>query len=124
LKVPDFFEVHQEVAGLANLKLRWVVQNIVVQRNLPPDAGEGYSYAPGIHETPISLSLRGLTIREALEKLVAASEHNIWTLGTCGDAIDARVAKLEAMPTDLQCCAPQKSLHFAKLKSTLEINDI
>jgi hypothetical protein len=78
LKVPDFFDVRQKPAGLANVELRSVVQNIVSPRNLPPGAGEGGSYATGIQERPLSLTLRGLTIREALERLVVASEHTIW----------------------------------------------
>lgn len=78
LKVPDFFEVRQQPAGLANVELRTVVQNTVSPRNLPPGAGEAGSYATGIPEKPLTVSLRGLTVREALEKLAAASEHNIW----------------------------------------------
>jgi hypothetical protein len=85
LKVPDFFEVRQETAGFANVELRSVVQNIVSPRNLPPGAGEGGSYATGIHEKPITLNLRGLTVREVLEKLAAVSEHNMWIV-TFSDA--------------------------------------
>lgn len=80
LKVPDFFEVRQEPAGFANVQLRSVMQNIVSPRNLPPGAGEGGSYATGIHEKSIILDLRGSTVREALEKLAAVSEHNIWVV--------------------------------------------
>ncbi len=81
LKVPDFFEVRQEPAGFANVQLRNVVQNIVSPRNLPPGAGEGGSYTSGsVPEKPLNLTLRGATIREALQKLAAISEHNIWVV--------------------------------------------
>lgn len=80
LKVPDFFEVRQEAAGFTNLQLRSVMQNMVSPRNLPPGAGEASEYATGVHERPITLNLRGLTVREALEKLVEISEHNIWVV--------------------------------------------
>ncbi|HVA02030.1 MAG TPA: hypothetical protein VMV34_10275 [Terriglobia bacterium] len=85
LKVPEFFEVRQEVGGFANVQLREVVQNIVSPRNLPPGAGVGGSYATGIDEKPLTLTLRGLTVREALDKLVDASEHKIWIV-TFSDA--------------------------------------
>lgn len=78
LKVPDSFEVRQTVGGFANVQLRDVVQNIVTPRNLPPGAGVGGDYATGLEETPLTLSLRGLTVREALDKLVGASEHKMW----------------------------------------------
>lgn len=79
LKVPDFFEVRHEPAGLANVQLRSVMQNIVSPRNLPAGAGEGGEYTSGnVTERPLTLTLRGLTVREALEKLAAVSEHNMW----------------------------------------------
>lgn len=78
LSVPDFFEMRQEIAGLTNQRLRSVVQNVVSPRNLPPSAGEGGSYATGMQEKARILTLRGATIREALEKLAAISERNIW----------------------------------------------
>lgn len=79
LRVPDFFEVRQEPAGVANVNLRGVIQNIVSPRNLPPNAGEGGSYTSGsVTEKLITLSLRGLTVREALEEMVAVSERNVW----------------------------------------------
>lgn len=79
LKVPDFFEVRQEVGGLANVNLRSVAQNIVSPRNLPPGAGEGGSYTSGnVVERPLTINLRGATFREALEKLAEVSEHKIW----------------------------------------------
>jgi hypothetical protein len=80
LKVPDFFEMRQETAGFANVELRSVIQNIVSPRNLLPGTGEAGSYATGIHEKPLTVSLRGATVREALEKLAAVSEHNIWVV--------------------------------------------
>jgi hypothetical protein len=81
LKVPDFFEVRREPAGLVNVKLRSVMQNIVSPRNLPPGAGEGGSYTSGnVTERAITLTLHGLTVREALEKMAAVSEHNIWVV--------------------------------------------
>jgi hypothetical protein len=80
LKIPDFFEVHQKPAGLANVELRAVVQNMISPRNLPPGTGEGGSYATGIRENSVSLTLRGSNIRKALEKLAAVSEHNIWVV--------------------------------------------
>ena len=81
LKVPDFFEVRQEIGGLTNQRLRSVVQDIVSPRNLPPGAGEGGSYTSGnVRETPLTLTLRGATVREALEKLAAVSQHHIWVV--------------------------------------------
>ena len=80
LKVPEFLEVHQEEGGLANARLRDVVQNIVSPRNLPPGAGVAGDYATGLDEKPISITLRGLTIREALDRLVGASEHKMWVV--------------------------------------------
>jgi hypothetical protein len=78
LKVPDFFEVREEGGGFANQQLRYVMQNIVSPRNLPPDAGEGGDYATGIDEKPLTLTVRGLTVRGALEKLAEASERKMW----------------------------------------------
>jgi hypothetical protein len=80
LRVPDFFEVREEAVGLTNQRLRGVVENIVSPRNWPPGAGEGGSYATGIHEAPIAIKLRGSTVREALDKLAAASERNLWVV--------------------------------------------
>ncbi|HXN52885.1 MAG TPA: hypothetical protein VN943_13205 [Candidatus Acidoferrum sp.] len=81
LKVPDFFAVHQEPAGLANVQLRSVMQNLVSPRKLPSGAGEGGSYTSGnVTETPLTLSLRGLTVREALGRLVEASERKMWVV--------------------------------------------
>lgn len=79
LKVPVFFEVRHEPVGFANVQLRSVMQNIVSPRNLPPGTGEAGSYTSGnVREKPLTLSLRGLTVREALEKMAAVSEHNVW----------------------------------------------
>ena len=86
LKVPDFFEIHQEVGGLANQRLQAVVQNIVSPRNLPPGAGEAGDYASGVNEKPITLTLQGLTVREALDKLVEASEHKVWIVTFSGSS--------------------------------------
>ena len=80
LKVPEFFEVQQEGGGRANQQLEAVAQNIVSPRNLSPGAGEGGDYATGIHEEPLTITLRGLTFREALNKLVESSEHKIWVV--------------------------------------------
>lgn len=79
LKVPDFFEVRQEPAGFTNVRLRNVMQNIVSPRDVPPGAGEAGSYTSGnVTEKPLTITLHGLTVREALEKLVAVSERKIW----------------------------------------------
>jgi hypothetical protein len=81
IKVPDFLEVREEPAGLANVQLRSVIQNIVSPRELPPDSGEGGSYTSGsVPEKLLTLRLHGLTVREALEKLTAVSERNIWVV--------------------------------------------
>ena len=80
LKVPDFFGVCQEPGGFVNVQLREVVQNIVSPRNLPPGAGVGGDYATGLEERPLTLALRGLTVREALDKLVDVSEHKMWVV--------------------------------------------
>ncbi len=81
LKVPDFFQVREKPAGFANVQLRSAVQNIVSPRSLPPGAGEGFSYTSGnVREKPVSLTLRGASIREALEELAAVSEHKIWVV--------------------------------------------
>lgn len=78
LKVPDFFEVRDEIGGITNQRLKSVVQNMVSPRYLPPGAGEGGDCATGIDEKPLLLTLRGLTIREALDKLAEASGHKMW----------------------------------------------
>jgi hypothetical protein len=80
LRVPDSFEVHQERGGRANQQLEAVAQNIVSPRNLPPGAGEGSEYATGLEEKPLTLTLRGFTFREALNKLVETSERKIWVV--------------------------------------------
>jgi len=80
LKVPDSFTVHRQRGGLANMRLRRVVQNMIAASPSPPGAGEAFEYATGIHEKPLTLSLAGLTIREALDRLSSASEHNIWVV--------------------------------------------
>jgi hypothetical protein len=81
LKVPDSFEVRQEPGGFANVLLRMAVQDIVSPRNLPRGAGWGGSYTSGnVPEKPLKLTLRGLTIREALEKLAEASERKMWVV--------------------------------------------
>jgi hypothetical protein len=79
LKIPDYFEVGREPAGFANAQLRNVIQNIVSPRDVPPGAGDAGSYTSGnVTEEPITVSLHGLTVRVALEKLVLVSEHNLW----------------------------------------------
>ncbi|MFZ0959499.1 MAG: hypothetical protein WAO35_01235 [Terriglobia bacterium] len=80
LKVPDFFEVHQEGGGRANQQLEAIAQNIVSPRNFPPGAGEASEYATGIEEKPLTLTLGGLTFREALNKLVETSERKMWVV--------------------------------------------
>jgi hypothetical protein len=81
LKVPDYFEVRQDVGGVVNVRLQAVVQNIVSPRNLPPGAGEGGDYTIGnVPQKPFTLALRGLTAREALERLVEASEYKMWVV--------------------------------------------
>jgi hypothetical protein len=87
LKVPDSFEVREELGGFANVLLRMAVQDIVSPRNLPPGAGWGGSYTSGnVPEKPLTLTLRGLSIREALEKLAEASEHKMWVVTFSGGA--------------------------------------
>jgi hypothetical protein len=87
LRVPESFEVRQELGGFANVMLRMTVQDIVSPRNLPPGAGWGGSYTSGnVPEKPLTLTLRGLTIREALERLAEASEHKIWVVTFSGGA--------------------------------------
>lgn len=79
LRVPDFFDVHQQTGGFVNVRLQSVIQNIVSPRNLPPGAGEAGSYTSGnVPERSLSLILHGLTVREALAKLVVASERHMW----------------------------------------------
>jgi hypothetical protein len=80
LAVPAFFGTREEFAGLTNMALKATVQNIVSPRELPAGAGEAGEYATGINERRIKLDLEGQTIRVALEKMAAASEHNIWVV--------------------------------------------
>lgn len=80
LKVPDSFEIREEIGGIANQRLQRQVQEIVSPRNLPSGAGEGGSYASGLEQHPLTLALRGANVREALEKLVDASEHKMWVV--------------------------------------------
>jgi len=86
LKVPDFFDIRHERGGMANVELRGVVQDIVSPRNLPPGAGVAGEYATGLDEKPISITLRGLTIREALCKLANASESKMWIVTFSGNS--------------------------------------
>jgi hypothetical protein len=86
LKVPDFFEVRQEAGGLTNERLRAAVQNIVSPRDLAPGAGEAFEYATGLAEGSLTLTLRGLTIRQALEELAEASERKVWVVTFSGGA--------------------------------------
>jgi len=86
LKVPDFFDVRNERAGMANVELRGVVQDIVSARNLPPGAGVAGEYATGLEQKPISITLRGLTIRAALSKLADASESKMWVVTFSADS--------------------------------------
>jgi len=87
LKVPDFFETRQEVAGLTNQRLLGTIQHIVSSRYYPPGAGEAGSYTGGnVPEEPLSIKLRGLTVREALERLVATSEHHLWIVTFTDDS--------------------------------------
>jgi hypothetical protein len=80
LRVPDFLVERHEAAGLANMRLRVAMQNIVSPRPLPPGAGEAIEYATGIREKAISVRIAGLTIRNALGRLAAVSEHNVWVV--------------------------------------------
>jgi hypothetical protein len=80
LRVPDSFEARQEVGGLNNQRLRALAQAIGSPRNVPPGAGEAFEYATGLEEKPLTLRLRGLTIREALEKLAEVSERKMWVV--------------------------------------------
>lgn len=78
LKVPGSFDARREIGGLTNQRLRRVVQSMVSQRKLPAGAGEAGSYGTGLDEKPVTVALRGLTVREALQKLTEASEQKIW----------------------------------------------
>ncbi len=80
LKVPESFEARDESGGFANQQLLYVVQNMVTPRSLPPGAGVGGDYATGMEEKPLTLQLGGVTVREALEILVEASEHKVWVV--------------------------------------------
>ena len=77
-KVPDWLEARQEVGGIINQRLQEAAQNIVAPHTLPPGAGEGFEYATGVSEKPLTVRLRGKTIREALVELAGKSEHKIW----------------------------------------------
>lgn len=78
LKVPNHFEAHEEPGGLVSRRLQFQVQNLISPGRLPPGAGVAGSYATGLQEKPLTRTLGGLTIREALDKLVETSEHKIW----------------------------------------------
>ncbi len=81
LKVPGFFDVREEVGGLTNQRLLVTVQNIVSPRKLPPGAGEAGTYTGGsVSERAVTLTLRGLSVRETLNKLVEVSEHKVWVV--------------------------------------------
>ena len=81
LKVPHYFEIRETAGGFANERLRKTVQNVVSPRDLPPGAGEAGSYTSGnVSEVPLTLHLGGLTVREALDRLVDASEHKMWVV--------------------------------------------
>ena len=79
LKVPDFFVVREELGGVANQRLQAVIQNVVSPRDLPPGAGEGGSYTSGaVTEKALTIAVRGATVRQVLERLAEASEHEMW----------------------------------------------
>lgn len=78
LKVPDSFTVRHEAVGPANERLLSVVRSIVSPPKPAGARGEGFEYATGIAEKPLTLPLRGATVREALEKFAASSEREIW----------------------------------------------
>jgi hypothetical protein len=80
LKIPENFDVRNEISGLTNQRLRGTLQDIVSSRKLPLGAGVGGSYATGVEEKPLRIELGGSTAREALDKLVVASEHKIWVV--------------------------------------------
>lgn len=84
LTVPNRFKASREAGGFINWRLRFAVQNLVSPRRLPPGAGVGGSYATGTREKPITLDLQGLTIRQALDKLVSVSEHKVWVVTFSG----------------------------------------
>ena len=55
------------------------MQNLVSPRKLAAGTGEGGSYTSGnVTEAPLTLSLRGLTVRQAMEKFVEVSERKVW----------------------------------------------
>ena len=78
LKVPNWFEAHDRVGGMISQDLQLALEDIVSPRKMPPGGGIGGSYATDLQEKPLTLTLHGLTVREALDKLVDASEHKIW----------------------------------------------
>jgi hypothetical protein len=80
LKVPNWFEAHDRVGGMISQDLQLALQNIVSPRKLPLGAGVGGSYGTSLQEKPLTLDLGGLTVREALDKLIDASEHKIWVV--------------------------------------------
>lgn len=78
LRVPANFQVRSEAGGLIKAELQQTVQDIVSPHKLPPGAGVGGSYATGVSEKPLTVTLVGLTLRQAMDRLVARSEHKIW----------------------------------------------
>jgi hypothetical protein len=77
-RVPKPFDVHNEVGGVVNQQLQEAARRIVSPQPVVPGAGEGGSYGTGLEEKPLTLVMGGRTFRQALDRLVAASEHKIW----------------------------------------------
>lgn len=79
------FKARDEVGGLAGLRLRKEVQDIVSPA--PPATGPqgwGGSYIGPAGEKRVTVSLRNVTVRQVLDKLAAVSQMNVWVVTFAG----------------------------------------
>lgn len=79
IKIPDSFAIRHETIALANADLLTLIQSVVSPHPARAGGGIGSSIASGnLHEQPLDLVTRGLTVRDALDKLVGISERKVW----------------------------------------------
>jgi hypothetical protein len=82
----DRFAVSNELPGLASQRLRAIAARSVAPKPHHGSLeGEAGSYATGTRETPVTLDLRNVTVRDILDRLLTSSVFKIWIV-TFADA--------------------------------------
>jgi hypothetical protein len=74
------FDAHHDVVGMAERKLRRLVQLATVPPTPGPAAGIGGSLAANVGEQKIDLRLSNTTAQDVLDALVLASPKKIWVV--------------------------------------------